>query len=290
MTRLARYTWKAIVLAVVAFFALVVYELIAVRGTFAPSRPAAEAGGTTLLVGASGQRVAGRVYVSGAPSSSAPLVVVLHGDAPYVNPGYQYYFASHLADAVPGTRVAALLRPGYADPYGDKSDGDRGFAVGENYTRQDIDALASAIQFLKSEWQSPSVIVVGHSGGATLAADIADLNPGLVKHLFLVGCPCDVPAFRRHMARLQWSPLWLLPVRSLSPMQTLEQMNKSTTITAISGSDDPIALPQYAQTYIAKAKSSGISAEMIVLPGKGHEILNEPAVLERIAEAARNDP
>jgi predicted esterase len=290
VTRFARYTWKAVVLVVVAFVALVVYELIAVRGTFAPSRPAAGAGGSAVLVDAPGHRVAGRVYFSGTPSSSAPLVVVLHGDAPYVKPGYQYYFAFHLAGAVPGTRVAALLRPGYADPYGDKSDGDRGFAVGENYTRQDIDQLASAIRFLKSEWQNPSVIVVGHSGGAALAADIAALNPGLVKHIFLVGCPCDVPSFRRHMARLQWSPLWLVPVQSISPMQTLDQMNKSTTITAISGSDDPIALPQYAQAYIAKANTLGIPAEMVLLPGKGHEILNETGVIGRIAGSVRSDP
>jgi predicted esterase len=290
MTRLARYTWRAIVLAVVAFFAVAVYELIAVRGTFAPSRPAAEAGGTTVLVGAAGQRVAGRVYISGAPSPSAPLVVVLHGDAPFVNPGYQYYFALHLADAVPGTRVAALLRPGYADPYGDKSDGDRGFAVGEDYTHRDIDRLASAVQLLASEWQTPGVVMVGHSGGAALAADIAALNPGLVKHVFLVGCPCDVPAFRRHMARRQGNPFWLVPVQSLSPMQTLDQMNKSTRITAISGSDDPIALPQYAQTYVAKAKALGIPAEMVVLPGQGHEILNESAVIERIAASVLSNP
>jgi pimeloyl-ACP methyl ester carboxylesterase len=290
VTRFASYAWKTLVFAVVAFFALVVYELIAVRGTFAPRLPAVEAGGTTVLVGAPGHRVAGRVYICGTPSSSTPLVVVLHGDAPYVNPKYQYYFASHLADAVPGTRVAALLRPGYADPYGDISDGDRGFAVGENYTPQDIDQLASAVQFLKTEWQNQGVVLVGHSGGAALAADIAALHPGLVKHIFLVSCPCDVPAFRRHMARLQWSPLWLAPVRSLSPTRTLYQMKSSTTITAISGSDDPVALPQYAQTYIVNAKALGIPAQMIVLPGKGHEILNESSVIERIAAAVRRNP
>lgn len=290
MTRFARYTWGAVGLAVVVFFAFVAYELIAVRGTFAPLRPPAGAGGTPVLVETRGHRVAGRVYISGALYAPAPLAVVLHGDAPYIKPGYQYYFASHLADAVPGTQVVALLRPGYADPYGDKSDGNRGFAVGENYTRQDVDQLASAIRLLKSQWQSPSVIVIGHSGGATLAADIAALNPRLVKHVFLVSCPCDVDAFRRHMARLQWSPLWLLPVQSLSPTQTLDQMNQSTMITTISGSDDPIALPQYAQRYVAKAKGLGIPAEMIILSGEGHEILNEVAVIERIAASIRSDP
>ncbi|MGH9782083.1 MAG: alpha/beta hydrolase, partial [Candidatus Acidiferrales bacterium] len=229
---IAKRRWKVAVLVVaVAFFTLIGYELIGVRGTFAPSRPASGAGGTAVLVGAAGHRTVGRVYLSGTPPSAAPLVVVLHGDAPFEKPGYQYFFALRLADAAPGTRVVALLRPGYADPYGDKSDGDRGFALGENYTREDIDELVSAIQLLKSRWQNPSVVVVGHSGGAVLAADIAALNPGLVKHVFLVGCPCDVPAFRRHMARLQWSPLWLVPVHSLSPMQTLDQMKKNTAIT-----------------------------------------------------------
>lgn len=288
--RFAKYAWRTVVFVGIAFAGFVMYQLIAVRGTFAPVRPASEAGGAAVIVGRNGDRVAGRVYIVGTPSSSSPLVVVLHGDAPYVNPGYQYSFASHLADAVPGTRIAALLRPGYADPYGDKSDGDRGFAIGENYTRQSIDRLASAIHVLKSQWHAPDVILVGHSGGAALAADIAALNPGLVKHAFLVSCPCDVPDFRRHMARLQWSPLWLVPVESISPMQSLDQMTKSTTITAISGSDDPIALPQYAQSYVSKAKAIGIPAEIVIVPNKGHEILNNPEVIERVAASIRNDP
>ena len=283
--------WKVTVLvAAVAFFVLIGYELIAVRGTFSPSRPAASGGGTPFLVGAQSYRIAGRVYLTATPNPAAPLVVVLHGDAPFIKPAYQYAFASDLARTVPGTRVAALLRPGYADPYGGKSDGDRGFAVGGNYTRGVIDELAAAIRSLQSQWGAPRIILVGHSGGAALAADIAALNPALAKHVFLVGCPCDVPAFRGHMARLQWSPLWFLPTRSLSPMQTLDQMEKSTALTAISGSDDPIALPRYAESYVAKARRLGISASMVVLPGKGHEILNDPAVVSLVAKSIRSDP
>ena len=177
-----KHGWKiALLLAALAYFAITGYELVAVRGTCAPSLPASSAGGTTVLVGAPGHRIAGRVYVSGTPSPSAPLVFVLHGDAPFVKPGYQYGFASQIADAVPGARVVALLRPGYADPYGDKSDGDRGFSLGENYTRGVIDQLASAIHLLRSQWGASRIILVGHSGGAALAADIAALDPGLVK-------------------------------------------------------------------------------------------------------------
>lgn len=140
--------------------------------------------------------------------------------------------------------------------------------------------VADAIKALKAEWKPPGVILAGHSGGAAIAADVAALYPGMVQHVFLVGCPCDVPAFRRHMARAQWSPMWLIPVRSLSPMQTLNEMEPGTTITAISGANDPIALPQYARDYVEKARSRGIAAN-------GHEIFDNPAVIAEIANSAR---
>lgn len=128
--------------------------------------------------------MAGRLYISGTPNPAAPIVIVLHGDALFVNPGYQYAFASNLSDKVPGTRIVALLRPGYADPYGAKSDGDRGFARGENYTPDVLNDVAVAIHSLKSQWQAAAVIPIGHSGGATIAADIVALNPGLVCSTF----------------------------------------------------------------------------------------------------------
>jgi pimeloyl-ACP methyl ester carboxylesterase len=270
--------------AVLVIFAL---ALIASRGAFAPSLPASKAGGSSLIVGARGHRIAGRVFLVGTPARTAPIVVVLHGDAPFVKPRYQYAFAADLANAVPGTRAVALLRPGYADPFGAKSDGDRGFALGENYTASIVDELADSIQSLKSRWRASAVILVGHSGGAALAANIAALFPGLAQHVFLVGCPCDVPAFRRHMAHLQWNPLWLLPSGSLSPLETLNHMGTGTKVTAISGANDPIALPSYARSYVARATARGISASMVTIPDRGHEILNDPIVVQEVAKAIR---
>jgi pimeloyl-ACP methyl ester carboxylesterase len=286
----SRRLWKPLLLTVVVLvLAIVAFKLVEVRGTFDKPRPVSEAGGNAVLAGLPGHHIAGRVYLTGTPNHSAPLVVVLHGDAPTRNPSYQYAFASELAKATPGTYVVALLRPGYADPYGAKSDGDRGFASGENYTSDVVMYMAAAIQSLKSEWEAPSVILVGHSGGATIAADITALHPGLVQHAFLISCPCDVPAFRHHMAKLQWGPAWLLPVHSLSPQQTLDRMQPgNVTITAISGSDDPLALPAYSKAYIAKAAARGIAASMITIPNKGHEILLEPAVIQDIASAIRS--
>jgi pimeloyl-ACP methyl ester carboxylesterase len=131
------------------------------------------------------------------------------------------------------------------------------------------------------------VLLVGHSGGSAIAANIAALEPGLVRHVFVVSCPCDVPDFRRHMAAMQWSPMWLLPTKSLSPIETLDRMDAATAVTVFSGSEDPVTLPSYAKAYVEKARSRGITAELVTIPGKGHEILDDPAVESAVEAAAR---
>lgn len=263
-----------------------VIQILTLRGTFTPMRPESEAGGAEIQLGTPGHKVSGRAYISGEPRPGAPLVVVLHGDAPNRKPSYQYVFATSVAAALPGIRVVALLRPGYADPFGARSDGDRGwFAAGENYTPAVIRDLTAALIELKSRYQAQGLILVGHSGGATLAADIAALTPGLVQHAILVSCPCDVPRFRKHMAEDHLSPVWLLPVHALSPMETINIMSTGTRITAISGIDDKIALPAYAEDYVAEARRREIDAELVLIAGKGHEILLEPQVLQAVAQA-----
>jgi predicted esterase len=288
MMKRAKRIWISllIVMALVAVLATGV-QLLAVRGTFAEQRSPTEARGEAILLGDAGHRLAGRSF-AGASGPANPLIVVLHGDAPFANPAYQYKFAADVAQRVPGSAVVALLRPGYGDPFGARSDGDRGFATGENYTAQVVDDVAAAIQLLKTRYGAVSIILVGHSGGAAIAADVAARNHRLVQQVILVGCPCNVAAFRMHMARQQWSPIWLLPVDSLSPDLTLEQMDRSTTITAISGAKDAVTLPEYAQAYIEKALGRGIAASMIIVPDQGHEILNNAMVIERVVASARN--
>lgn len=285
--RWGKLLFLVILVFVVLFLAVLSYKLIAVHGTFAHRLPVSQARGEAIIAGVAGHRIAGRMFLNSSSPASSTLVVVLHGDAPYVNPRYQYGVAAEIANAVPSTRAVALLRPGYADPYGGKSEGDRGFSSGETYTPDVVNDIAAAIQELKLRWNTTSVILVGHSGGAAVTANVAALHPGLVQHAFLVGCPCDVAAFREHMWQLQRTPLWLLPTHSLSPIQTLEQMKPGTVVTAISGSDDPITLPQYAHAYVAKATAQGITASMITIPGKDHEILEDPVVIEAVEQAAR---
>jgi hypothetical protein len=144
---LRKHWWKFVLLiAAVIMLGTWAYVLVAVRGTFASFQSATDARGEAVAAGVAGHRIVGRVYVNEASVSlSAPQVIVLHGDAPFINPGYQYAVAADLADAVPGGRVVALMRPGYAVVYGSRSDGDRVFASGVNYTLSVANDLADGI-------------------------------------------------------------------------------------------------------------------------------------------------
>jgi alpha-beta hydrolase superfamily lysophospholipase len=81
--------------------------------------------------------------------------------------------------------------------------------------------------------------------------------------------------------------MWLLPTKSLSPIETLDRMDAATAVTVFSGSEDPVTLPSYAKAYVEKARSRGITAELVTIPGKGHEILDDPAVESAVEAAAR---
>jgi hypothetical protein len=153
MKRPVKIALRIVAVVVVVVLATTTYSLVAVRGTFDKKRPASEAPAVEYHARrAEGGEIVGREFgflVDKQPFwrsvAKRPLIVVLHGDAPFHNPGYQYAFASMLEKAAPGVVIDALLRPGYSDPYGLKSDGDRGFATGENYTAEVISDIAKSI-------------------------------------------------------------------------------------------------------------------------------------------------
>lgn len=273
--------WKIVGVLLLGLIAVGMLVLqYAVRGGFAGTRPEVEARGREISRGEPGHRIAGRLYLAGAARAGAPLVVVLHGDAPFRKPSYHYVFASELSERLPGMPVAALLRPGFADPFGGQSDGRRGSASGDDYTKEVTIDVVAAIASLRQEFAASSVVLVGHSGGAAISANVAAASPGLIDSLILVSCPCDVPAFRRHMARQQFSPFWLWPSDSESPLDTVNTMAPTTQIFALTGEQDSITLVDYARAYTDAALRRGLSATLTKLTGRGHEILLDDAVLE----------
>ena len=245
--------------------------------------PRDDDGGKTELLETPGGRLVGRTFESSSAGAHPLLIVVLHGDAPFNKPDYQYVFAKRAASQ--GEVVAAaILRPGYSDPLGNTSAGERGQTTGDNYTPDRIEMIAAAIQRLKDEYHPRTTLIVGHSGGSAIAADIIALHPDLAGAALLVSCPCDVPGWRVHMKEVIPSPLWDQPVDSVSPLAVAQRIPQSDRIRLIVGEDDPITLPRFTQAYGRLLSNRGIDVQITVLPKLGHEILLQPDVLTSLRQ------
>jgi pimeloyl-ACP methyl ester carboxylesterase len=157
-------------------------------------------GGVTRWIDVPAGRLKTRVYTQPTASGSPVLVLVLHGDLPDPPPSYQYEFAKVIVDkanALTGIVAAGVLRPGYADPTGDRSSGDMGGAVADNYTPEVVDAVARAARELAKEYDAGAIVLVGHSGGAAIAANVLGRHPDVARGAVLVGCGCDPNGWRK---------------------------------------------------------------------------------------------
>lgn len=149
-----------------------------------------------------------KIYGTGSHSENPVLVVVLHGDGGKgpPRPSAQYAIAQAIAEGFEseGLRhlrfydvvAAGILRPGYTDPDGDQSDGRMGTRTGDNHTREVTEAVVAVVNTLKKELSARAVILMGHSGGATISANILALYPDTADAALLVSCGCDMAAAR----------------------------------------------------------------------------------------------
>jgi pimeloyl-ACP methyl ester carboxylesterase len=220
------------------------------------------------------------------PSRVRTLIVVLHGDARQTPPSYQYTAARDFAAAVPDSAVVAILRPGYTDATGNTSPGDRGLGNGDNYTRDRIDAIADTIAGLQRRYSRARVIVIGHSGGAAIAANLAGTRSGLVDGVVLASCPCMLDEWRVGMKKRLPQSGFDVPVKSLDPLQTVGGIPASTRAAILVGTKDESSPPALSRGYAEALALRGIATDFRILPGKGHDILDDPetvAALQRLA-------
>ncbi len=224
-----------------------------------------------------------RAFGPEAPAEVKTLVFVLHGDAPFVKPSYHYAFAAEAAK-LPGVRAIGILRPGYEDKDGDVSPGVRGMTTGDNYTPDRVDAIARAMAKIEALYPGAKHIVVGHSGGAAIAADLAALRPDLVDGVLLVSCPCDLPKWRAFMKKKIPIAPFDKPVDSYDSIALVPKLSPGLALSMMVGSADDTAPPDLTQAYAAAARARGIAVDLRVLPGKPHDILNEPEVIPALAD------
>jgi pimeloyl-ACP methyl ester carboxylesterase len=239
------------------------------------------AAGEVVWLNANGLRLKTKVYQSTKLDQSPTLVIVLHGDSPFAPPSYQYTFARKLAEQNDNVVVAAVLRPGYMDDAHDSSDGTRGKANGDNYTWDVVDAIASVADQLKARYHPGSTVIIGHSGGAAIAADLLGRWPQEVDGALLVSCPCDVEGWRKHMLKQQDNPIWSTPVESISPITMVGDVPRTIHVRLLVGSEDNNTQPEFTQAYAAALKGRGGDVVVTVAPGLKHDILLEPVAFEQ---------
>jgi dipeptidyl aminopeptidase/acylaminoacyl peptidase len=88
--------------------------------------------------------------------------------------------------------------------------------------------------------------------------------------------------WRKHMKTLYAFPQWDLPVSSVSPLDTVRQVSTSARVRLLVGDKDQTAVPESSRNYADALKRRGVDAEVTILPGRDHEILLDPAVIEAL--------
>jgi dienelactone hydrolase len=224
-------------------------------------------------------RLKSAVFHSTHSSSTPTLVIVLHGDSPFGKPDYQDTFAKKVAATYRDVIVAAILRPGYTDPQGNVSDGVRGETTGDNYNAKKTDAIVAAIVDLKQRFRCRRVVVVGHSGGAAITANILGRHTSLVDAALLVSCPCDVRRWREHMFQKTQFQGFRGEIETLSPIDQVGGVSKNATIHMVVGNKDDVTPPALSEVYREAALKAGKQVTLTELEGEPHDILLKDVVM-----------
>jgi pimeloyl-ACP methyl ester carboxylesterase len=96
-----------------------------------------------------------------------------------------------------------------------------GRAIADNNTPEVVDAVERAARDLATEHNTSAVVLVGHSGGAAIVANVLGRYPDLAQGAVLVGCGCDPVAWRAARLAETGNPMFAGPTRSLLPLAHL---------------------------------------------------------------------
>jgi len=220
-----------------------------------------------------------RPFVSEEISASPILIVVIHGDAPFNEPEYQYVFAAKVASTYRDVVAVGLLRPGYQ---GNRSEGERGESVGDNINVTNSEAIADAIGGLKRRWNARKVMVAAHSGGAALAANVLGRHPALIDYALLVSSVYDVEKWRQYMFEQTCEPIFQGKIDTLSPIEQITGMSDQVEVTLMVGSEDEVAPPSFSEQYETATRKHGKRVRLVRLEGEGHEIFLKQAVFAEL--------
>lgn len=210
------------------------------------------------------------------------LVVFLHGD----NGGRTELKADSGAAAMLSEKLQAVTvavqRPGYRSDLG-TSDG-QSSPGDDDYTPQNIEIVASALQNLRSLNPNKKILLVGHSGGAAMAALLAGRFPGSADAYLLAACPCDVPAWRQWRAGSAGKKgAWT----SLSPLAEAGKLPPGTLVSLVVGNKDENTLPLFSESYTRALQARGLKTRVTYAMNATHvSVLRSPEFLMLAGELA----
>jgi pimeloyl-ACP methyl ester carboxylesterase len=225
-----------------------------------------------------------RAYPSTQLSDHPVLVLWIHGD---LGPGSEHYeLAQQLAHLTDNVVAVALLRPGYSDADGDRSEGLKGYAVGDNYTAAVVDDVHTVIQELRTRFHARAVVVLSHSGGAGITGDLLGRHPEDADAAVLIACSCDPKGFMaRWMADHPQDAPRGLPNHSLTPSDLVDGVSLRTHVRMVIGSNDTVVLVPPTQAYARELSARDVDIRLTIVPGAGHvHVLGTPAVKQAVAE------
>lgn len=240
--------------------------------------------GETVWIDAPDGKVKTRVYQSGKVSMHPVLLVLVHGDIP--NPGQGLYEVAEAMARISDNVVAAgLLRPGYKDAQGDTSAGKMGVAIGDNYTPQVVDDLDAAIRQLKARYHAGRVVVMGHSGGGAITANLIGRHPADVDAAVILSCGCDPNEFMTRWVREHPRFQMIQPNPSLLPLDLAPKVPARMHVRMLIGDKDDVTKLPASEAYFHALQAHGVDAKLTIVPGVGHnDIFGAPQAMDALVE------
>jgi alpha-beta hydrolase superfamily lysophospholipase len=245
--------------------------------------------GETVWIDAPDGRIKTRVYQSARMGERPVLVVLVHGDIPDPRQGL-YELADAVARISDNVAAAGLLRPGYKDAKGDASAGKMGFAIGDNYTPQVIDDVDAAIRQLKARYHAGKVVMIGHSGGGAIIADLMGRHPNDVDAAVLLACGCDPKGFMTRFIKEHPDPGFPKdPVNpSLLPLEMARHVPARMHVRMVIGDQDDVVRQADSHAYLEALKARGVDASLAIAPGVGHnDVFRATQTRDAVVEALR---
>jgi len=263
--------------------------VLALTASAAAAQSAPPPAGQTVWVDVPAGRLKTRVFHSARISQHPVLVVLVHGDIPSPGQGL-YELAQAIAGLTDDVVAAGVLRPGYQDAQGETSSGKLGYAIGDNYTPEVVDAVDAAVRKLKAAYHPRTVVIIGHSGGGAISADLMGRHPGDADAAILLACGCNPNEFMQRWVREHPVFPKNLPNPSLLPLDLAPKVSPKSRVRMVIGDKDDVVRLVDSQAYAQALRARGVDVKLAIAPGVGHnDVFLAPQTLAAINDILAKD-